>query len=92
VKTIPQSDSVANLPVAELEAAMEQFLKPDTERMPDKRLARVMRLAVQGFVTANLLSLPSRRAGWPARRHEQAVLSLHRQHTDQSSRLVERDV
>jgi hypothetical protein len=46
--TIPQPEALANLPVAELEAAIEQFLQPATARLPDKRLGRVVCLAVQG--------------------------------------------
>lgn len=47
--TIPQNETLANLPVAELEQAIEQFLQPVTERLPDKRLSRVVCLAVQGI-------------------------------------------
>jgi hypothetical protein len=47
--TIPQSEALANLPVVELEQAIEQFLQPVTERLPDKRLDRVVCLAVQGI-------------------------------------------
>jgi hypothetical protein len=47
--TIPQSEAFANLPVAELETAIEQFLQPVTTRLPDNRLGRVVCLAVQGI-------------------------------------------
>lgn len=49
MNSIPQSDKLADLPVAELEAAITQFLKPVTQRLPDKRLSQVVRLAVQGI-------------------------------------------
>ena len=49
MNSIPQCDKLADLPVAELEAAIMQFLKPVTQRLPDKWLGRVVRLAVQGI-------------------------------------------
>ena len=47
--TIAQNEVFANLPITELEQAIEQFLQPVTERLPDKRLGRVVRLAVQAI-------------------------------------------
>jgi hypothetical protein len=47
--TISQNEALANMPVAELEAAIEQFLEPVTTRLPDQRLGKVVRLAVQGI-------------------------------------------
>jgi hypothetical protein len=49
IHTIPQNDPLANLPIAELEQAIEQFMQPITEHLPDKRLSRVVCLAVQGL-------------------------------------------
>jgi hypothetical protein len=47
--TIPQNEALANMPVAKLETAIEQFLQPVTDHLPDKRLGKVVRLAVQGI-------------------------------------------
>src|SRR5690242_6209567 len=49
MNTISQNEALANLPISELEAAIEQFLQPVTDRLPDKRLGRVVRLGVQGI-------------------------------------------
>ncbi len=40
--TISQNEALANLPVPVLEAAIERFLRPITERLPDKRFSRVV--------------------------------------------------
>jgi hypothetical protein len=47
--TILQNEALANLPGAELEQAIEQFLQPMTERLPDKRLGKVVQLAGVGI-------------------------------------------
>ena len=59
---IPQNDALANLPVAELEVALEQFLQPVTNRLPDRRLGQVVRLAVQG-VSSSQSPLIAKMAG-----------------------------
>ena len=41
MNTISQNEALANLPISELEAAIEHFLQPVTDRLPDKRLGRV---------------------------------------------------
>jgi len=48
--TILENEVVANLPVAELEKELEAFLEPVTVRLPEERLRRVGRLAVQGVI------------------------------------------
>lgn len=73
--TIPQNEALANMPMAELDAAIEQFLQPVTDRLPDKRLGRVVRLAVQGISCSQspllrrwlmVWSEPAKRSGqWP---------------------------
>ena len=49
MNTISQNEALANLPISELEAAIDQFLQPVTDRLPDKRLGRVVGLGVQGI-------------------------------------------
>jgi hypothetical protein len=49
MNTVSQNEALANLPISELEAAIEHFLQPVTDRLPDTRLGRVVRLGVQGI-------------------------------------------
>ena len=48
--TILENEAVANLPVAELEKELEVFLEPVTMQLPEERLRRVGKLAVQGII------------------------------------------
>ena len=50
MSTITISDVIEQLPAKEVEASLESFLEPMIEAMPDKRLGRVVPLAVQGIV------------------------------------------
>jgi hypothetical protein len=45
--TILQNEDLANMPGAELEGTIEQFLAPVTRCLLDKRLGNVVKLAVQ---------------------------------------------
>lgn len=47
---IQDREGIANLPVAELEGALEEFLAPVADQLPDVRLRRVLGQAVQGIV------------------------------------------
>lgn len=48
--TIPIKEVMKQLPLAEVEASLTNFLRPIMERLPDKRLGRVVPLCVQGIV------------------------------------------
>jgi hypothetical protein len=48
--TILENEAVANLPVAELEKELEVFLEPVRMQLPEERLRRVGKLAVQGII------------------------------------------
>ncbi len=48
--TILENEVVTNLPVAELEKELEAFLAPVTMQLPEERLRRVGKLAVQGII------------------------------------------
>ena len=48
--TIPIKEVMKQLPIAEVEASLTNFLRPMMERLPDKRLGRVVRLSVQGIL------------------------------------------
>ena len=50
--TIQDAPMLANLPVAELEAALEGFLAPVAVELPDARLRRVLVQAVHGIVSS----------------------------------------
>ena len=47
--TIAQKEMLAKIPVAQLEAEIEQFVEPITRRLPEKRLKKVVPLAVRGI-------------------------------------------
>ena len=47
---ILENEAVANLPVAELEKELEAFVEPVTTQLPEERLRRVGKLAVQGII------------------------------------------
>lgn len=48
--TIPIEEVMKQLPLAEIEASMTDFLQPIMARLPDKRLGRVVPLSVQGIL------------------------------------------
>jgi len=48
--TIPIAEVMKQLPIAEIEESLTHFLQPIMERLPDKRLGRVVPLSVQGIV------------------------------------------
>lgn len=50
--TIAQNEVLAKIPVAELEAEIETFLEPVTKRLPEKRLRKVLSLAIRGRSSA----------------------------------------
>lgn len=50
MNTILENEAVANLPVAELENELETFLRPVSVQLPEERLRRVGKLAVQGII------------------------------------------
>lgn len=50
--TIAVNDVLDQLPVSEVQASMNEFLAPIKERLPDKRLGRVVPLAVQGILAS----------------------------------------
>jgi hypothetical protein len=50
MNTILENEAVANLPVAELEKELETFLEPVRMQLPEERLRRVGKLAVQGII------------------------------------------
>ena len=50
MNTIPIVEVMKQLPVAEVEASLTDFLQPIMERLPDKRLGRVVPLSVQGIL------------------------------------------
>jgi hypothetical protein len=52
MSTIPQNEVLAKLPLAQLEKEIEQFVEPVSRRLPDKRLKRVVGLAVRGISAA----------------------------------------
>ena len=47
--TIAQNEVLTKIPVAELEAEIETFLEPVTKRLPEKRLRKVLSLAIRGI-------------------------------------------
>jgi hypothetical protein len=72
--TIAASTVLDQLPVAEVQASLHGFLAPMMTRLPDKRLGRVVALAVQGIlgsqspVVAQMAQVVSRSESsvWPA--------------------------
>jgi hypothetical protein len=50
MSSIPQSEVIDKLPVAELQADLDLFLQPVLRRLPEKRLRVVGKLAVQGIL------------------------------------------
>jgi hypothetical protein len=50
MKRIHQGEAIDNLPVRELEEALDRFLEPVTRQLPEKRLRRVGKLAIQGII------------------------------------------
>lgn len=48
--TIPVAEVIQQLPLSEIEASLTDFLQPIMERLPDKRLGRVVPLSVQGIL------------------------------------------
>lgn len=48
--TIPIREVMKQLPLAEVEASLADFLQPIMERLPDKRLGRIVPLSVQGIL------------------------------------------
>jgi hypothetical protein len=49
--TIAQNNSLAKLPVSELERSLREFISPVTDLLPDVRLGAVAELLVRGVVT-----------------------------------------
>jgi hypothetical protein len=47
--TIAQNEVLAKIAVAQLEAEIETFLEPVTKRLPEKRLRKVVHLAIRGI-------------------------------------------
>lgn len=50
MSSIHQHEGIDKLPVAELQAELDQFLQPVLRRLPEKRLRAVGKLAVQGIL------------------------------------------
>ncbi len=48
--TIPIAEVMKQLPLAEVEESLTDFLRPIMDRLPDKRLGRVVPLSVQGIL------------------------------------------
>lgn len=48
--TIAINEVIGQLPTAEIERSLSEFLKPIRERLPDKRLGQVVQLSVQGIL------------------------------------------
>jgi hypothetical protein len=49
MSTITQNEMLAKIPVVQLEAEIEKFVEPVTKRLPEKRLKKVISLAVRGI-------------------------------------------
>ena len=49
MSTIAQKERLAKIPVVQLEAEIEKFVEPVTRRLPEKRLKKVISLAVRGI-------------------------------------------
>jgi hypothetical protein len=52
MSTIAQKELLANIPVAQLEKEIEQFVEPVSKPLPDKRLKQIVSLAVRGISAA----------------------------------------
>lgn len=52
MSTIAQNELLANIPLAQLQKAIEQFVEPVSNPLPDKRLRKVVSLAVRGISAA----------------------------------------
>jgi len=52
MSTIQENCEIANLPMAELDEALSTFLEPLLVHLPEKRLRKVAKLAVQGIIGA----------------------------------------
>ena len=50
MNTIPIAEVMEQLPMLEIEESLTDFLQPIIERLPDKRLGRVVPLSVQGIL------------------------------------------
>jgi hypothetical protein len=50
MQNIALSDTLAKLPVAELQASIQEFVEPMTEHLPDKRLQAVVCQSIQGIL------------------------------------------
>ena len=48
---IPPAKILNKLPIAEMEQTLNEFISPLTELLPDKRLKKVVPLAVRGILT-----------------------------------------
>ena len=48
--TIPIAEVMKQLPIAEMEESLTDFLRPIMDRLPDKRLGRIVPLSVQGIL------------------------------------------
>lgn len=42
MRTIPQNELLAKIPLVQLETAIEQFVEPVSQQVPDKRLKRII--------------------------------------------------
>jgi len=52
MSTITQNERLAKIPLTQLERAIEQFVEPVSQQLPDKRLKSVISLAVRGISAA----------------------------------------
>jgi hypothetical protein len=55
MSTIAVKDVLEQLPVSEVQASLNEYLRPMMEILPDERVGRVVPLAVQGFWAVNRL-------------------------------------
>lgn len=86
MSTISITDMIEQLPAKEVEASLESFLKPMIDVMPDRRLGRVVPLAVQGIlgsespVVLQMAQTVSRGESevWPAAKRIYGLLKNHR--------------
>lgn len=53
MRTIAQNELLAKIPLVQLEAEIEKFVEPVTKRLPEKRLKKVIGLAVRGISGAH---------------------------------------
>lgn len=86
MNTIAANTVLDQLPVAEVQASLRAFLAPMMTRLPDKRLGRVVALAVHGIwgsqspVVAPMAQVVSRSesAVWPAAKRLYRLLHSER--------------